>query len=64
MYVNLQLLTVHCAEPVKLRLEEENSHDLWNINKPAQHNTLSSPKNGNEIGYIPLWKTNEFSEVI
>jgi hypothetical protein len=28
MYVDLQLLNLHCAEPVKLHLEEEYSHDL------------------------------------
>ena len=54
MYVDLQLLTLHCAEPVKLHLEEENSYVLCNMRKPAQHNTASSPKNKNKISKIPM----------
>jgi hypothetical protein len=54
MYVYLQLLTIHCAEPVKLRPEEGNGYALSNISKPAQCNTVSSPKSGNKISYISL----------
>jgi hypothetical protein len=64
MYDDLQLLTVYRAETVKLHLEDENSHALWNISKSTQHNTVSSSKNGNKISYIQLGKPNKFSKVI
>jgi hypothetical protein len=54
MYVDLQLLTIHCAELVKLHPEEENSCALSNIGKPAQHDTVSSLKSGKKISYTSL----------